>query len=295
MVTSRFISELSLSPVPAFKLYGESLSWPTSDLMHCESIAERSCLHDWEIKPHRHVDLMQMLYVEGGTALLKVEDMEVTVSTPALLIVPAMSIHSFVFSQDIRGSILTFAKPLVQALSTAIELDDLTQAGCLEIEEGTAHIQMLFDLIHAEYCRSRHGRELALQSLINLLMVWVGRKAAQRRGRDVPRQQPGVNHLHEFVSVLERRYLEHWPISRYASAVGISSNHLNSICRRIGGQSALQMINERLLLEAKRCLIYTEMTISQISDTLGFSEPAYFSRFFKRCSGISPKAFRSTR
>ena len=55
------------------------------------------------------------------------------------------------------------------------------------------------------------------------------------------------------------------------------------------------MINQRLLLEAKRSLVYTAMTINQVADSLGFSEPAYFSRFFKRSTGQSPKDFRLQR
>ena len=55
------------------------------------------------------------------------------------------------------------------------------------------------------------------------------------------------------------------------------------------------MIHQRLLLEAKRQLVYTTQTIQQVSDDLGFSEPAYFSRFFKRFAGVSPRAFREPR
>ncbi|MNE89947.1 Transcriptional activator NphR [compost metagenome] len=61
----------------------------------------------------------------------------------------------------------------------------------------------------------------------------------------------------------------------------------------MAGQSALQIIHQRLLLEAKRNLIYTNMTVSQVSDSLGFSDPTYFSRFFRRLGGQSPKAFRT--
>lgn len=58
----------SIRDVPVFKLYGAPLEWPTPDLLHCESIPARSRLHDWEIKPHRHADLAQLLYVRKGWA-----------------------------------------------------------------------------------------------------------------------------------------------------------------------------------------------------------------------------------
>lgn len=58
----------STRDVPVFKLYGAPLEWPTPDLLHCESIPARSRLHDWEIKPHRHADLAQLLYVRKGWA-----------------------------------------------------------------------------------------------------------------------------------------------------------------------------------------------------------------------------------
>ncbi|MBV6271199.1 AraC family transcriptional regulator, partial [Pseudomonas aeruginosa] len=62
----------SIRDVPVFKLYGAPLEWPTPDLLHCESIPARSRLHDWEIKPHRHADLAQLLYVRKGWAQLQV-------------------------------------------------------------------------------------------------------------------------------------------------------------------------------------------------------------------------------
>jgi len=65
--------------------------------------------------------------------------------------------------------------------------------------------------------------------------------------------------------------------------------------RRYAGQSAQALVHQRQLLEAKRLLVYSSMTLSQIADALQFSEPAYFSRFFKRLTGQTPSAFRQQR
>jgi AraC family transcriptional activator of pobA len=284
-----------VTAVPVFKLYGETTAWPTPDLIHCESIPERSRLHDWEIKPHRHGDLVQLLYVQGGSAELEVEGVVNRVQQPALQVVPALSVHGFRFSQEIQGHVLSLALPLVEQLGTVLDSPPLARAACYPVGEQQRYLDALFDSIAEEYSTQQPGRELMLQSLISALLVWVGRRSLALEHAEAQSPDRGREHLQRFTRLLETHFREHRPIEQYAAELGISAAHLNALCRRLAGQSALQLINQRLLLEAKRCLVYTAMTINQVSDCLGFSEPAYFSRFFKRGSGLSPKAFRLQR
>lgn len=88
------------------------------------------------------------------------------------------------------------------------------------------------------------------------------------------------------------RLLRPSPVAHYAHEIGVTPAHLNVLCRQTVDKSALEMIHERLMLEARRNLVYTSMTISQVSYATGFSDPAYFTRFFKREAGVSPKEFR---
>lgn len=281
--------------IPVFKLYGETAAWPTPDLIHCESIPERSRRHDWEIQPHRHSDLVQLLYVQSGHAVLKVEDLTHRIETPVLQVVPALSVHTFRFSQDIEGHILSLARPLVEQLEATLEGSSLSSAQCHVLDGDGPYIETLFGAIAAEYRQRRQDRELMLHSLINVLMVWLGRRRSEHTRAAVQVQDRGREHLQAFLQQLEASFHEHWTIERHAQRLGISAAHLNALCRRLSDQSALQIINQRLLLEAKRNLVYTAMTVNQVSDSLGFSEPAYFSRFFKRGTGQSPKQFRSQR
>ncbi|MFH7376142.1 AraC family transcriptional regulator, partial [Pseudomonas syringae pv. tagetis] len=76
-------------------------------------------------------------------------------------------------------------------------------------------------------------------------------------------------HLQVFKDPLEASFREHWSINQHAQAIWISAAHLNALCRRLCNHSALQIITQRLLLEAKRNLIYTTLTINQVSDSLG--------------------------
>jgi AraC family transcriptional activator of pobA len=281
--------------VPVFKLYGETAEWPTPDLIHCESIPERSQLHGWEIKPHRHADLLQLLYVQAGAAELEVEGQVRQVRSASLQVVPALCVHGFRFSRDVQGYVLSLARPLVEQLAAPLGQQCLHSPMCYEVGEQRRYLDALFESISQEYGRLEPARELMLQSLISVLLVAIARRQLARSEAQEPTDGRGREHVQAFVRLLEVHFREHLPIEHYASRLGISAAHLNALCRRLAGQSALQLINQRLLLEAKRCLVYTTMTVSQVSDSLGFSEPGYFSRFFKRGSGLSPKAFRLRR
>lgn len=284
----------SISAIPVFKLYGELTAWPTPDLVHCESIAERSNLHNWEIKPHRHIDLVQILYVKKGAAHLRLEDKADVVTHPIILVVPSLCIHTFSFSTDIEGYILTFASPLLQVLPAGL-MDDFLRAGQLPVGADGDYLDWIFHLISTEHQQNQVAREPVLHSLLTLLIAWVTRQAGLKERAAVAPAERGVEYLQAFTTLVDQHFREHWSIARYASQIGINSNRLNLICRNHAGQSALQIINERLLLESKRCLTYTDMTISEVSDSLGFSEPAYFSRFFKKIYGISPRDYRGSR
>ncbi len=280
--------------IPVFKLYGETRDWPTPDLIHCETIALRSRQHNWIIKPHRHRDLVHLLCVQSGEALVHLDGRQSELSEPSLVLVPEMCIHGFAFSEDIDGQVITLAAPLTQRLREQMgpQRDALQHAGCYALGSDEDYVRTLVEAIGREYAGSDSGRDLALQSLIAALVIWVERQAVQEAGTAGTAPTPGGEYLTRFSMLVERSFKEHLSIDDYAARIGISPGHLNTVCRRLTGRTALQIVHERLVLEAKRNLIYTSMPINQVSDYLGFSEPAYFTRFFKRYVGVSPKAFR---
>ena len=282
--------------VPVFKLYGETTLWPTPDLLHCESIPERSQLHGWEIQTHSHSDLVQLLYVQSGEATLQVEGATRQVHTSVLQVIPALSVHRFSFAPDIQGYILSLAQPLAEQLNAGLATPALNVAHCHGVDdEQRQQLDPLFATLSDEYAQHKPGRDTMLHALISMLSIWLGRRSLGLPGAQLPAPERGREHLQGFTRLVGEHFRQHWSIEQYAAQLSISAAHLNSLCRRLTDQSALQIINQRLLLEAKRDLVYTTLTINQVSDRLGFSEPAYFSRFFKRCTGSSPREFRGGR
>ena len=293
----------SATSVPVFKLYGETQHWPTPDLLHCESIPERSQLHNWIIRPHRHADLLHILFISQGSIELELEGTGHQLQGVVTIIVPAMSIHGFHFSPDVQGHIITLAKPLADHLHGLMgESSTLKKADFYRLSPSShrgsnqqARIATLVSQIDQEYRQPAPGRDRLLEALIQALVVELSRLSASGNPakRYGPRQSDkGRQHIEHYQALVEAHYREQPSIEVLAEQLGVSSAHLNMLCRQIAGRSALQLLHERLLLEAKRQLTYTNMTIGQVSDSLGFSEPAYFTRFFKRNTALSPREFR---
>ncbi|GAB3114012.1 helix-turn-helix domain-containing protein [Aestuariicella hydrocarbonica] len=280
--------------IPFFKLYGEEGNWVTPDLIHCETIAERSRLHHWEIKPHRHTDLAHLLYCQTGTAVASLDGTEQLLQTPCILLAAPMCVHGFRFSEDIEGYVLTLAPPLLKQLADLLgdHQSMLSQSHCYNASEDKAFLDTLFVTLNREYSGHEPGRESLIEATVNALIIVLSRQALALAEKTSPTPDRGSQHFTKFSRLLEREFRNHTPIETYAHRLGITAAHLNSLCRRFAQRTALQLIHDRLLLEAKRNLIYTSMTISQVSDSLGFSEPAYFTRFFKRLASVSPKEFR---
>jgi AraC family transcriptional activator of pobA len=91
---------------------------------------------------------------------------------------------------------------------------------------------------------------------------------------------------------VEREAFRRHDVRYFARELGVSPGHLNVLCRHHLGRGAKDVLAERLSVEARRLLLYSDRSAAQVGYTLGFSDPSYFARFFRRENGRSPTAFR---
>jgi AraC-like DNA-binding protein len=98
--------------------------------------------------------------------------------------------------------------------------------------------------------------------------------------------------LQRYRQLVEAGFRRHRPISDYAAELGVTADRLHSICQRALGRSPIQLLHERVVQEAKLRLERSARNIQEISDSLGFRDPTYFSHFFKRKTGLSPAGYR---
>lgn len=132
-----------------------------------------------------------------------------------------------------------------------------------------------------------------MDALLTTMLVWLLRHLPTAIGPQSAMTRNASWHFVRFGALLDVHFLEHRPVSFCAAKLGVTAAHLNVVCREVGGRSALQIMHERLLLEAERSLVYTTIQVGEISDALGFSEPAYFTQFFKRPMAVGPVAFQA--
>lgn len=279
--------------VPVFKLYGEGLAWPTPDLLHCETIPKRSRLHHWEIQPHRHADLCQLLYLHRGQAQIEMEGQYQLITRSTIQVVPPLCVHGFRFSEDVDGYVLTLAAPLVSQLQSQMgpAMSVFERPGTYPAAGDRAYLNRLFVALQQEYQSDQPARDLLLHALVSAALVWVGRQVMQRNAAAQPAGR-GLDYYRRFTGLVETCFRQQESVEVLAHRVGISVAHLNTVCRELAGQSALQVVHQRLLLEAKRTLLYTNMSVNVLAQGLGFADPAYFARFFRRLTGMAPSAFR---
>ena len=282
--------------IPNYRLYGEDGDQTDVDFVHCESISQRCIIHDWNIRPHRHDTLYQLFHMREGGGLFLLEGTSLELSVPCLILIPPMVVHGFEFQRDIEGTVITINEKDMDRILTAAPalLSDLSAAKIVHEDSGIdfEEIEGLFSQFSEEYFGRNPGRLCALQSWLGLLFVRLGRSIATETLRRYSVADKGLGQLRRYRGLIEARFRDHCPVAGYAADLGMTPTHLNRICRHLVGKSALSVVHDRLLLEAKRDLIYTSMSIKEISNALGFSDPGYFTRFFTRNAGMSPTEFR---
>ena len=284
-------------PVPAFSLYGEA-SQPGMELLHIEEVQSRSRLYEWEIEPHVHQGLYQVLWLQAGHASVVMDGTPDEVAGPAAIVVPPGVVHGFRFAPGTDGLVLTLSARLLmegefQAIGDAFRTL-FAQPGvlrCTPAEQAAVRLNALFRELAAEF---------ALPGAADApVLVWLARSVLWRLAQASEQQQPTTvrGHRHQalftrFLLLVEQHFLEHWPLERYASRLGLSTQRLNRLVRAESNRSALDLVHDRLTREACRRLIYMAAPAASLATELGFEDPAYFSRFIKRRTGLSPSEFR---
>lgn len=289
-----------LETVPTYALYGERRRPLLPERLHCESIARRSHAYGWEIQPHRHDLFVQILYVRAGSGGARLDQSELALQPPCMLWIPEWLPHGFHFSHDIDGDVITVVAQHARQLMAGVPelLARLEQPLCLRLHPATGDpaqaLRVALDALLAEIGTHDAGRLPAIQSALLLALLRIARMADAGCTAGPSGVTRGDRHLRRFAALIDRHFREQPALAFYAERLGITTTQLNRVCRQQAGVTALAMIQQRLMHEAERDLVYGTRSVKEIALNLGFSDAGYFSRFFSRQVGQPPSEFRDS-
>lgn len=268
----------AMSAIPVWQLYGEASPFP--DLLHIERIVDRAAGMDWRIAPHRHANLHQIFLIRQGSIAMTVNGRRLRPAPPAVLNIPPGAVHDFVFAAGTVGHVLTLPTadfPELFGPEAALLPQPFHAPG-----EG---VFAAFDRIAALHAGNAPLRRLRLRAAATELVCDL-HSQMQPPG---PATEPRLARLEALV----RSHLaEGWGVADYAAALRLSERHLRRLCLEAFGLSAHGYIEQVRLREACRLLAYTRMQVQQVGFALGFEDQAYFTRVFRRGTGMAPSEYR---
>lgn len=163
----------------------------------------------------------------------------------------------------------------------------------IELSEAQARrVEKILEIILNEKNGSRvHKNELIAIKIIELIII-AERFFPQKQNFDG--NLASIDITKKFIELVEANFLQERSVAFYASQLNVHPNYLNAIIKKTTGYTAKESIQNRLLLETKFLLHSTKLTIKEIANQVGFTDPNYFTVFFKRCENVSPANYRAS-
>lgn len=251
---------------------------------------------------HRHAQSVQIHFIENGPVTFQIDERLFQVTGPCLVLTPAATPHAFEVHDSARGHVITINQTLIwKFISRAgdLQLEQAANEGLCLYDAGIRvedradwlFVRDLINRIATEWSSDDGPKPFVLDSFVGLLLIYISR-IRRSEPTSALTSSSELQIFHHFTQLIEAHYKEHWHITQYTHALGIAESKLAKVCRQISHSVPKELVQERLLREAKRLLSHTLLTSSEIAYELGFHDPAYFSRFFKAKTGLTPISYR---
>ena len=269
--------------------------------VHYDALAPMADFFGRNMPAHRHDRFFQVHFVSSGLVRVYLDERQYHEHGPMFFLTPPTVTHAFVTQADAQGHVLTVRQQLVwELLEESGDLADPAEV----VPMCVAHAQLeparhgelerlarLFDALGDEAAGDGAGRELAVRSLARLIFIRLFRLSGSALPSQ-PARHEDLAVFQRFQILIQDHHAHHWTLRQYADALDITENRLNEICRRTAGKPSKRLVFDRQVQEARRLLIFTAASINEIGYRLGFNDPAYFSRFFTRETGMTPGHYR---
>ncbi len=250
-------------------------------------------------EPNRHT-FYELFYLTAGSGLHYIDFKGYPIQPYTFYAVTPGQIHYWDIDQPVTGYALIFLDEFLSLNQLNTEpLRDFDFYHRIDrvpiislVPQQVPSFQAIIDLLLDEFQRQQSGRAEAIQAQLRYLLICLQRhyETAYETGSS----SSEAIMVEQFQRLIDKNFVTLRTVQAYADLMGITSRYLTMVTTQVTGQPAGVLIRNRLAIEAKRLLAYTNLTVGEICRTLHFADQSYFGRFFKRETGQSPLTFRSS-
>lgn len=249
--------------------------------------------------PHRH-DFYEVLYLSKGSGYHIIDSNKYVIKPPCIFFLSPGQTHNLELSNDIDGFIFLFTaefylinqknKNRLLEFPFFFSVEQENPPLYIIHADDNVFIRNLFKRGCDEIERNIGPSEEVIRSLLDLILLTCN----QLYPDEYIRIQKGKGHIlvKNFLRLIEENYLNNLRVNDYAEKLAITSNHLTQMVKQVTGKTSIEFIREKTLVEIKRLLLHTNHTVSEIAVLLHFPDQSYFTKFFKKQTGITPLQYR---
>lgn len=254
------------------------------------------------VYPHRHDNFFEILFITKGNGSHTIDFKKYNINPNTVFFLSPGQIHELDLSPDVQGYIFLFTSDFYHFNKTdANKLFELPyffyeKMGSpplyLQNEEDISIIANFFTKACEENSHSQSDKKEVIRAYLDLILIFCKRKYIQPNQAD-ENLQKGRLLVKKFKQLIEERCTENLSISAYAEILNITPSHLSEVVKSITGRTSSDLINDRMILEIKRLLKYSDLTITEIAYKLNFADQSYFAKYVKKNTQFSPKELRN--
>lgn len=247
---------------------------------------------------HRH-NFFSIHFILAGQSKQEIDFEDFEIKKNQIVLIPSGSVHWEKENQDLSGYAILFkaeffSPPQKELLNGLLQYAIALRKLLIPIEEKAVQaIIYYFELLMKEQDNDlNQNQTFILQNLMLALLNHLEGQIQQlpKSNSFVTTRRP----FQRFIELVDHHYYEHQNLEFYAEHLQITKRKLSETVKSVTGQTAADYIIERITLEAKRELCFNEKSVKEIAFQLGYESPYYFSRIFKKRTGLSPEQFRTT-
>ena len=282
--------------IPVYSLRNFSVSGKESQLFQVEIFDAN---RHFSVKyPHRH-DFYEVLYLSKGSGFHVIDGNKYNIQPPCIFYMSPGQAHKIEFSNDIEGFIFIFTAEFYllnrSNQNRLIEFPfffTIRQDNpplLLEDKHDIRFLESLFKKGIDEIQKERYSVEL-LRSVLDLILTT---SASLYKTDENKLKGKGHVLVKKFFQLVEENYKSNLSVAQYADIMAVTPNHLTQTVSQLTGKTSSQIIKSKQILEIKRLLVHTSLSVTEIAHRLNFPDQSYFAKFFKREVGISPLQYRA--